>query len=90
MNQYPRMMQVGLGVALGGALGNLTDRIRLGFVVDFLDFYIWPIFNVADMAIVIGVVLIVLGIFSKDQRKGNQEPENMQGVEKAVSREEKS
>ena len=90
MNQYPRVMQVGLAVALGGALGNLIDRIRLGFVVDFLDFYIWPIFNVADMAIVIGVALIALGIFSKDQRKGNQEPEELRGVERAASREEKS
>jgi len=48
---------------LGGALGNLLDRVRLGYVVDFLDFhalgYHWPAFNVADMAITGGAILIV-------------------------------
>ncbi|MCP5042070.1 MAG: signal peptidase II [bacterium] len=57
-----------LGVVLGGALGNLADRIRLGEVVDFLDVhlpggYTWPTFNVADSAIVIGVTLLVLEVF---------------------------
>lgn len=53
-------MLVRLGVALvvGGAAGNLLDRIRLSGVVDFLDFRIWPVFNVADIAIVAGVVLL--------------------------------
>ena len=53
----------GLGLILGGALGNLLDRIRLGVVVDFLDFYVggwhWPAFNVADSAITIGAVLMI-------------------------------
>jgi signal peptidase II len=52
-----------LGLILGGALGNLIDRVRLGYVVDFLDFhalgYHWPAFNVADTAITLGAVLIV-------------------------------
>lgn len=48
---------------LGGAVGNLIDRIRLGFVVDFLDFRIWPVFNVADMFISIGVGLFILKTF---------------------------
>jgi signal peptidase II len=43
---------------LGGAIGNLIDRVRLGYVVDFLDFRIWPVFNVADIAIVSGVILL--------------------------------
>jgi signal peptidase II len=57
-----------LGVVLGGALGNLTDRLRFGEVVDFLDVhlfggYTWPTFNVADSAIVIGVILLIVEIF---------------------------
>ncbi len=57
-----------LGVVLGGALGNLTDRIRFGEVVDFLDVhlwggYTWPTFNVADSAIVMGVALLILEVF---------------------------
>lgn len=52
-----------LGCILGGALGNLTDRIRYGFVVDFLDVYYknwhWPAFNIADIAICVGVALLL-------------------------------
>ncbi len=56
-----------LGLILGGALGNLVDRIRLGEVIDFLDFYIgqhhWPAFNVADIAISIGSVLLLVSVY---------------------------
>lgn len=47
-----------LAFILGGAMGNLVDRIFFGSVIDFLDFRIWPVFNVADCAIVIGVFLL--------------------------------
>jgi signal peptidase II len=62
---------VGLSLVLGGAIGNLWDRLINGHVVDFLDFYIgsyhWPAFNVADMAIVIGAFLLVAEIlFAKN------------------------
>jgi lipoprotein signal peptidase len=67
-----RMSSTGVGLALimGGALGNLWDRVVDGQVVDFLDFYVanyhWPAFNVADSAIVIGAMLLVTEIlFSK-------------------------
>ena len=43
--------RIGAGLLLGGALGNLLDRIQSGLVVDFLDFRIWPVFNIADIAI---------------------------------------
>jgi len=43
---------------IGGALGNALDRLRLGYVIDFLDFRIWPVFNIADSAIVVGAVLL--------------------------------
>lgn len=51
-------MMVSLGLLLGGALGNLIDRFRLGYVVDFVSVSVWPKFNVADSAITIGVVVI--------------------------------
>lgn len=44
----------------GGAVGNLIDRLIFGQVTDFLDFYFWPVFNLADSAIVIGMFLLVL------------------------------
>jgi len=54
---------IGLSLILGGAMGNLWDRLFTGHVVDFLDFYVgsyhWPAFNVADSAIVIGAILLV-------------------------------
>ncbi len=53
------LLRYGLALLLGGALGNLTDRLRYGQVVDFLDFRVWPVFNIADMAIVVGVCLLL-------------------------------
>ncbi|MFQ5680729.1 MAG: signal peptidase II [Candidatus Omnitrophota bacterium] len=50
---------LGLYLVLGGALGNLVDRLRFGYVVDFLDFRVWPVFNVADTCISVGAGLIV-------------------------------
>jgi signal peptidase II len=65
---------IGLSLILGGAMGNLWDRMFSGHVVDFLDFYLgsyhWPAFNVADSAIVIGAVLLVSEIvFAKSARE---------------------
>jgi len=51
---------VALGLQLGGAVGNLIDRFRHGFVVDFIDLSFWPTFNIADSAITIGVLLLLL------------------------------
>ncbi len=47
-----------LGLILSGALGNLIDRLVFGYVIDFIDFRVWPVFNVADSAITIGAVLL--------------------------------
>ena len=59
--------QVLLALILGGAVGNLIDRIRFGCVIDFLDFRIWPVFNLADSAITIGTLLLIVQMFK--QRK---------------------
>ena len=53
------MIQIGVALFTGGALGNLIDRIQTGLVIDFFDFRIWPIFNVADIGICVGVGLIL-------------------------------
>lgn len=60
----PRLLGFALALPLGGALGNLLDRVRLGYVVDFLDVHArglnWPVFNVADSAICVGVALLAI------------------------------
>ena len=52
------LVRLALGLQLGGAAGNLVDRLRLGHVVDFIHLHFWPVFNVADSAIVVGVILL--------------------------------
>ena len=69
-----RLTRFGLAMVLGGAIGNLLDRLRFGSVVDFLDFYWrnyhWPAFNIADSAICIGALLILFQyIRTKNERK---------------------
>ncbi|MEE9525570.1 MAG: signal peptidase II [Candidatus Woesearchaeota archaeon] len=61
-----KCMQLSIAAILGGAIGNLIDRIKLGYVIDFIDFKIWPAFNIADMAIVIGVISIAIFIIKKE------------------------
>ena len=70
-NQNEKLFCAGLALVLGGAIGNLYDRITLGYVVDFLNFHLnnryWPAFNVADSAICVGVVLLIFGEFKYDE-----------------------
>ena len=70
------LLRYALGLIVGGALGNLADRLRYGQVVDFLDFRVWPVFNLADTAIVIGACLLVMELV-KDRSK---EPEKESGM----------
>ncbi len=63
-----------LGLQLGGALGNLLDRFRHGYVVDFLDVGRWPIFNFADSAIITGIVALVAYFTLFGERSGKTEP----------------
>jgi len=57
-----RYEKIALGLVLAGAVGNLIDRLSLGYVIDFLDFRVWPVFNVADICVSAGVGLIILQI----------------------------
>lgn len=54
---------VAFSLILGGAIGNLIDRIVYGYVIDFIDFRIWPVFNIADSAITIGAILVTYKCF---------------------------
>lgn len=57
-NQQKKSFTLALSLILAGALGNLIDRLRFGYVIDFLDLRIWPVFNVADSAITIGAIIL--------------------------------
>ncbi|HET9219639.1 MAG TPA: signal peptidase II [Terriglobia bacterium] len=65
------LLQVALSLILAGALGNLYDRVKYGYVIDFIEVYFrdyrWPSFNIADSAITVGVGLLILQIFRRDQ-----------------------
>lgn len=69
----PALLSVALGLILGGAVGNVIDRLVLGAVVDFLHFhagpYYWPAFNVADSAITVGAGLLVYDSFASSRRR---------------------
>ena len=73
-----RLPRLALALVLGGALGNLVDRVRLGYVVDFVHAYWrqyqWPDFNLADSAITIGVTLLVLDILRSPGHEAAAEP----------------
>lgn len=56
-----------LGLVLGGTVGNLIDRFRFGYVTDFIDFRVWPAFNVADPAVTIGTIIVAYSILRSAQ-----------------------
>ena len=72
LDRSQRWEAVAWSLVLGGALGNLIDRILFGYVIDFLDVYVgewhWPAFNVADSAITVGVVMLLLDSFKTPSR----------------------
>lgn len=72
--RYNRLLFSGFGLLLGGAVGNLIDRVRLRAVIDFMDMYVgnwhWPAFNVADMSICLGAVLTGLALWRLSKQAG--------------------
>jgi signal peptidase II len=72
LKKHETLLAVALALVLGGAIGNLIDRLAYGYVIDFLDVYYqnwhWPAFNVADMAISLGVFLMLLESFGVGQK----------------------
>jgi signal peptidase II len=73
LNPKDQLLASGLMLILGGALGNLADRLIHGYVVDFIDFYYdtwhWPAFNIADSSITVGAVLLIMDAFGLSQRR---------------------
>jgi signal peptidase II len=62
-----------LGLILGGAAGNLIDRLRFGYVTDFIDFGYWPAFNVADSAVTVGTIMLVIVLLRTAQTEKRQD-----------------
>ena len=71
LGEHEKLMAVALSLVLGGAIGNLIDRVAYGYVIDFLDVYYqnwhWPAFNIADSAICVGVAIMLLDSFKAEQ-----------------------
>jgi len=84
-------LRIALGLQLGGALGNLVDRLRLGHVTDFLDFGPWPVFNLADMSIVAGVVVLAVLMVQEQkelreqEERGSEEGEQERAEQRSVN-----
>jgi signal peptidase II len=62
------VLPIALGLVIGGSVSNLVDRVRLGYVTDFLDFRYWPAFNLADSFIVVGVGILLAALAVSDRR----------------------
>jgi signal peptidase II len=77
LEKHETLLAVALSLILGGAVGNLIDRLAYGYVIDFLDVYYgtwhWPAFNIADSAITLGVVLMLLESFGLGKTKDEEE-----------------
>lgn len=75
LKAHETLLAVALALVLGGAVGNLIDRLAYGYVIDFLDVYVgnwhWPAFNIADSAITLGVVLMLLESFGATHPKAS-------------------
>ena len=66
ISQDRLLLKTGLALQVGGAVGNLIDRIKIGYVIDFFDFRIWPVFNIADIGISIGVGILFIELLRKE------------------------
>lgn len=71
LKKQEKFIRYGSISLLAGAVGNLIDRIQNGLVVDFIDFRIWPVFNIADIAICLGAVLVVYSVINSKEETSN-------------------
>ena len=79
-----RLLAVALGMLLGGAAGNLADRVRVGYVIDFIDVHFWPVFNIADIAITCGAMLAAVALLARTCT-GDRQPASAQSPQLADS-----
>jgi signal peptidase II len=70
--RLPPLGQVGLAVLCGGAVGNLVDRVRIGAVVDYLDLGVWPVFNLADVAVTAGTAAVLVALAVPSPARGER------------------
>jgi signal peptidase II len=71
---HSRLVRIAFGAIVGGAVGNIADRVRLEYVIDFIDLRWWPVFNVADSCITIGVCLLVLATLVRERTLARAKP----------------
>ena len=84
-----RLFRISIGLQLGGAFGNLIDRIRLVYVVDFIDVGSWPIFNIADCSIVVGIAILIFILSYKTGNDGDITESDTEEIEPSRIVEEK-
>jgi signal peptidase II len=90
---YPKLteedwfLRIALGMQLGGSLGNLTDRIMIGHVTDFISVGNFPVFNIADASISVGVVVMIVGLWVEDRKEKQKKKilENVSETQKQVN-----
>ena len=66
LKENEKSLQFAVSLLLGGTIGNLIDRVAYGYVIDFIDFRIWPVFNIADSAVTISVILLIILLWKND------------------------
>ena len=81
----PWVLRIAFGLQFGGAIGNIVDRIRLGHVTDFFDVGPWPVFNIADSSIVIGIGLMIYYFWFLDEGSKRREDSEEQPAEPIIS-----
>ena len=90
LQEDERLLQAALCLVLGGAVGNIIDRLYLGEVVDFFDFGFgdlrWPIFNFADSFVTVGVILLALGYSRRDEKVATEQSPVSSSPEEEVAR----
>lgn len=69
----PLVLRIAFGLQFGGAIGNIVDRLRLGHVTDFIDIGLWPIFNIADSSIVVGIGLMIFYFWFLDNSSNSKD-----------------
>ena len=73
LKKNPLIVSVALAMIIGGGIGNLLDRWRLGYVIDFIDFRVFPVFNVADIFVTLGCFSLILYLIIKEKKSGEKE-----------------
>jgi signal peptidase II len=76
INDPPWVLRIAFGLQFGGAIGNIVDRVRIGHVTDFIDVGLWPIFNIADSSIVVGIGLMIFYFWFLDGKKDSGKKES--------------